>query len=436
LYAKELNLTALEVLIQMKCPADFDYLDPAVQSDPMEFLAVLREQAPVYREPRTGAFIVTRAKDIRYISDHPEIFSNCIDPTVFRACQGLALEEKDPEVADILRTKAWLAPNTLLMNDPPVHGRYRRLALEALSPKAVKTIQPFIEQQIAHFLAPFDCGDEIDFVAEFCERLPLSIIMRFLNAPQEDCALVNSWTHQFFSTIMGQTPRDEYLKTVDVVCDMYNYVARRIEQVRLQRDGSLLDVLMHAHEATGDEALTIEELLSIFQVLLMAGHDTTRQTLGNSVRVLATNKTLYKQLQDNPDHITSFVEEVIRLYSPSVMSPRVAAQDTELAGVAIPKGATLFVSWGSANRDPEVFANPDEFKCPSENAKEHYGFGYGQHFCVGSRLARAQLTSALRMIVNRYSDVSLTVPESELRYTPTINLRALVSLPVRCTLKH
>ena len=419
----------------MKCPADFDYLDPAVQSNPMEFLEVLRREAPVYREPRTGAYIVTRAKDVEYISEHTELFSNYIDPSVFLACQGKALEEKDPEVAAILKKKAWLVPNTLLLTDPPAHGRYRRLALEALSVKAVKGLVPFVESNVARFAQQFDSGEPVDFVVHFCERVPLSTILHFVGAPESDHELINGWAHQFFSTIMGQAPRAEYLKTVDMICDLFHYIARRVEAVKQKPDGTLIDNLLHAHEASNDEPLTLEEILSMFQVLLLAGHDTTRQTLANGMRMMATRPELFRRLQENPDLVPAFVEETIRIYSPSNMSPRIAAVDTELGGVHIPQGSTLFVSWGSANRDSERFPHADEFRCPNEAGKEHYGFGAGQHFCVGSRLARMTLATSFREFLNRYAAIELAIPEDQLQFMPAINLRALVSLPIRCTLK-
>ena len=418
----------------MKCPADFDYLDPEVQRNPMEFLALLREQAPVYKEPRTGAFMVTRAADIRAVAENPELFSNRIDPSVFLVCQGLSLEEKDPEVAAILREKAWLVPHTLLLTDPPVHGRYRRLALEALSPKAVRKLLPFIEAQVAKFIQPFDSGATLDFVAAFCERVPLQIILYFIGAPESDFERINRWAHQFFSTEMGQAPRAEYLKTVDAMCELFNYVARRIEIVRQHPDGSLIDDLMHAHEVTGDEALTLEELLSIFQVFLLAGHDTTRQTLANGMRLLATRPSLFQRLREEPAEIPHFIEEVIRLYSPANMTSRVTTADAVVGGVAIPEGSTLFLCWGSGNRDGAAFTQPDELRCPAEAGKDHLGFGAGPHFCAGSRLARATLEIAFRAFLERYQAISLGVPEASLRYMPAINLRALESLPIRCIL--
>jgi cytochrome P450 len=422
-----------ETLVQS--PADFNFLAPDVQRDPMAYFQVLREQAPVYHEPLTGVYMVTRAKEIRYVAEHPELFSNIIDPTVFRVCQGLSLAEKDPEVAARLREKSWLVPHTLLFTDPPIHARYRRLALEALSPKAVKKLVPFIEQQVQRFITPFDTGETIDFVETFTERVPLATVQRFVGAPDSDREMINRWTHQFFSTQLGQTTREEYFKTVDAISELFNYVADRIEAVKQQRDGTLIDDLLHAHEKTGDEALTLEELLSMFQVLMLAGHDTTRQTLASGMRILATDPAMYRQLKENPDQIGSFSEEVIRMYSPATLTPRIAAVDSELAGVKIPKGSTVFVCWGSANRDPDVFTNPDAFQCPRSNVMEHFGFGAGPHFCVGNRLARTTTGIAFNAFLQRYDSITLAVPESELHYMASANLRALLGLPIRCTLK-
>lgn len=417
----------------MKCPADFDFLDPAVQSNPLEFFSVLREQAPVYLEPRTGAYFITRAEDLRFVAERPEIFSNVVDPTVFHACMGLSLEQRDPEVAALLKAEGWLVPFTILLTDPPVHGRYRRLALEALSPKAVKQIEPFIKTKVDSLLKAFDGGAEIDFLEEFAERLPLSIILHFLGASEEHLDDVNRWTDQFFSTLMGQASREEYLKSVRAICSMQKLVASRMEVVRQQPDDSLLNTLMHAHEVTGDEPLTLEETISIFTVFLFAGHDTTRQTLTNAVRVLATRKDLYAQLRARPELIKPFIEEIVRLYSPANVTPRYVVQDVEVGGVMIPKNSPIFMCWGSGNRDAAAMADPDELKCPREGGSTHMGFGFGIHFCAGVRLARAQLTLTLEALVARYSDVSLTIAEDALEFAPAINLRALTRLPVRCT---
>jgi cytochrome P450 len=235
--------------------------------------------------------------------------------------------------------------------------------------------------------------------------------------------------------MMGQSSREDYLKTVATVCELFNYVALKINSVRRHRDGTLLDELVHVHEKTGDEPLTLEELLSMFQVFLLGGQDTTRQTLASGMQLLATDPSLLRQLQEHPEQVPAFIEEVIRVYSPANVTARLTTVDTELAGVAIPKGSTVFVCWGSANRDADAFAQPDTFQCPNTAVgAEHFAFGAGVHFCVGNRLARTTTAIAFNAIVSRYKSIELAVPESELRYMPSIHLRALVSLPLRCTL--
>jgi cytochrome P450 len=416
----------------MKTPAEFDFFDPALQANPLEFFAALRAQAPVYREPRTGAYFITRAADIREVVAKPEIFSNQIDPSLFRVCQGLSLEQRDPEVAARLKEKAWLVPHTLLLTDPPVHGRFRRLAMEALSPKAVKRLEPFIQSQIERYMTALDSETEVDFLAEFAEKLPLSIILRFLGGAEEDLPKVNRWADQFFSTMMALAPRDEYMKSVDAIAEILQLVAARMEQVRRQPDDSLLHALMHAHEATGDAPLTLEETLSIFQVLLMAGHDTTRQTLTNAVGVLAASPDLFKQLQADRELVKPFIEEVVRMYSPANVTSRYTMQDCEVGGVSIPKDSSVFICWGSANRDEQTFESPDQFLCPRDGGGAHLGFGFGIHFCVGVRLARLQLSMTIDQLLDRYERIELAIPKEQLQYLPAINLRALMQMPIRC----
>lgn len=419
----------------MKAPADFDFLDPQLQSDPLDFFAALRKQAPVYLEPRTGAYFITRAEDIRAAVSQPEVFSNEVDPSVFRVCQGLSLEQRDPEVAQRLKEKGWLVPHTLLLTDPPVHGRYRRLVMEALSAQAIRRIEPLIKAQIDRYLEPFDQGETVDFLAAFAQKLPVSIILNFLGASLDHLDNVNDWADQFFSTMMGQTSREEYLKSVDAIAEVHKFIATRVEEIEQRPDHSLLSTLMHAHEATGDAPLTLEELLSICQVLLMAGHDTTRQTLTNAVCALATRPEVLRRLDANRELIRSFVDEVVRLYSPANVTSRFTIQDTTLGGVHIPKHSTVFICWGSGNRDEQLFPAADELRCPRENLSAHMGFGYGIHFCVGMRLAKAQLGLTIEALLDRYSEITLAVEPDELSYAPAINLRALTSLPIRCRLR-
>lgn len=416
----------------MQTPDSFHYLDPQLQREPMEFLRVLREQAPVYREPVTGAYIVSRAADLRAAASKPDVFSNVIDPTVFRSCQGLVLRELDPEVAGILDKEAWLTPNTLLLNDPPVHGRYRRIVSKALSSVEVAGLEPQIAGHVARFIGAFDGNKEVDFVEEFAHKLPLSIILRFVGAPESDMPLINHWSHMFFSTLMGQSTREQYLQTVHAVAEMYQFVAKRIAAVREKPDDTWLSALVQGHEV-GEQPLTHEELLSIFHVVLFAGHDTTRQSLGSSMRALARDPALYARVRADRALIKPLIDEVLRLNSPANITARRTVTDTELGGVTIPANSMVFMAWGSGNRDAAEWEQPDEFQCPRKGGSSHLSFGYGIHTCVGMRLAKAQISASLNAFFDRYRAIELTVPEQSLEYVPSINLRGLARLPIRCT---
>lgn len=417
----------------MKKPEDFDFADRTVQSNPFEFLATLREQAPVYREPITGAYLITRADDLREVAGKPEIFSNQIDPTVFRVCQGLSLAERDPEVAERLREKAWLVPHTLLFNDPPVHGRYRRLVTQALSPKALTELEPFVQAQVNRYIRGLDTEAAVDFLPVFAEKLPLSIILHFLGGTEEDLPKVNRWADQFFSTLMAPATRDEYLKSIDAVSEMLCFIADRFKRVKENPDSSLLSSLIHAHENTTDAALSMEEILSIFQILLVAGHDSTRQTLTNAVRILATRRDLFERLGSDRELIKPFIDEVVRLNPAASVTTRYTLDDAQIGGVRIPKGSMVYMCWVSGNRDATRHSDPDHFVCPRDAADStHLGFGFGIHYCVGVRLAKMQLTMTLEALLDRYSEIRLAVPEEALEYLPAINLRALMSLPIVC----
>lgn len=405
--------------------------DPEVQKNPQLFFAWLRREAPVYRDPDFGAFFITRDEDIRRVAMDPTTFSSVINPAVFRVVQGL-LEESDPEVAERLKSRGWLVPTTLLLTDPPAHTRYRRLVQEALNPKSVAELTPHIRARVLEILDGLPREGEVEFVSAFAQRLPIYMVGRFIfGAPESDHPRINAWADQFFLTLMPAASREEYLKTVDAIIAMHHYIKARIDVLRERaEDHVLLSRLLRIHEQTGDEPLSEPELMSMMQVFLIAGHDTTRQTLANALQVLASYAEIQQRVRADKTLLPQFINEVLRLYAAAAVTPRIAACDTQLHGVAIPKGSMIFMAWGSANRDEGVHPDPDRFDLDRPDAKSHLSFGWGIHHCVGAHLARAQLSIALGEILGRYRGIELAVPGNELEYVPNMNSRALVRLPL------
>lgn len=412
----------------------FKTTDMQVQQNPMPFLAWLRGIAPVWRDPETGVFFITRDEDIRRVAMDPATFSSIIDPSIFRGVQGKLLETSDPEVAARLKARGWLVPSTLLLIDPPEHTRFRRLMQEALSPKSVDQIVPHIRTRVAELLDQFPAGEqiEIDFVDAFAKRLPIWVIGRFIfGAPESAFEQINDWADQFFKTLMPVAPREEYLKTVDVIIEMHHYIKSRIDHYSAHPDEEvLLSRLLRVHEKNGDAPLHVEELLSMMQVMLVAGHDTTRQTLANCLFELARDSRLLNRLRDDATQMPKFINEILRLYAAANVTPRIAAVDASVAGVDIPKGSMIFMAWGSANRDDKTHPNPDQIDIDRPDARNHLSFGWGIHHCVGAHLARAQIGAALSGILARYGDIRFAVDAETLEYAPSMNTRSLMALPL------
>jgi cytochrome P450 len=405
----------------------------AVQANPIPFMAWLRREAPVFRDPDTGLFFITRDEDIRRVAMDPANFSNEIDPSIFRIVMGEAMERSDPEVAEILRTRGWLLPTTLLMRDPPAHTRFRRLVQEALTPKSVEQMAPALRARIGSLLDALPEAGTIEFVSDFAKRLPIWVIGRFVfGAPESDFERINAWADQFFLTIMPAAPREEYLRTVDVMIEMHHYIKANIDRLREQYDERiLLSRLLRVHEQTGDAPLSDGELISMMQVMLVAGHDTTRQTLANSLYELSRRPGLQARLRAEPELMPRFINEVLRLHAAANVTPRIAARDMEVGGVAIPQGSMIFLAWGSANRDEKLHPDPDRFDIDRPDARNHLSFGWGIHHCVGAHLARAQITLSLEEILKRYERIELADPDAPLAYAPSMNVRALMQLPLR-----
>jgi cytochrome P450 len=351
---------------------------------------------------------------------------------VFRSVQGRILEQRDPEVADRLKSKGWLVPSTLLLTDPPDHTRYRRLAQEALNPRMVQQMLPHILGRAQSLLDAFPREGTVDFVADFSKKLPIWVIGRWVfGAPESDFERINTWAEQFFLTLMPAAPREEYLRTVDAIIAMQHFIKARIDAFRAAPDdGILLSRLLTVHERTGDAALSIEELLSFMQVLLVAGHDTTRQTIGNAAFELARHPELQDRLRRDPTQIPLFINEILRLYAAANVTPRIARCDADIGGVPVPAGSMIFMAWGSANRDDRVHPDPDRLDIDRPDARNHLSFGWGIHHCVGAHLARAQIQVTLEELLKRFSTIRLAVDESALEFAPNMNSRGLVTLPL------
>ncbi|MEU3406540.1 cytochrome P450 [Streptomyces sp. NPDC006670] len=310
---------------------------------------------------------------------------------------------------------------SMLATDPPGHTRLRKLVTGAFTTGAVRELRPFIARVTDELLARWNPGEPFDFVAGVAVPLPVIVICELLGVPQADRSAVRSWSAGLFGD--GEPEAADEASHA-----LAGYMTDLIAARRRAPGGSLLDRLIAARD--GQDRLSEEELVSLAVLLLVAGHETTANALGNALLALLRNPAALARLRQDPDGIPAALDELLRFDSPvSTATFRFTTQPVTLGGTAIPAGVPVLVALGAANRDPARFPAPDRLD-PDRDAAAHLAFGHGIHRCVGAPLALAEAELALRAVLTRFPEVRLAVPAEELRWRRTRLVRGLASLPV------
>ncbi|MGW5102972.1 cytochrome P450 family protein [Streptomyces sp. NPDC004100] len=312
--------------------------------------------------------------------------------------------------------------HTMLATDPPRHTRLRRLVTKAFTTGAVTKLRPFIARVTDELLDRWRAdGLPVDFVAELAVPLPVIVICELLGVPHEDRSEVQRWSGELFAA--GKPD------VIDAAShSMADYMTDLIATKRTNPGDSLLDQLIAARD--GHDRLNEEELVSLAVLLLVAGHETTTNFLGNALLALLQHPAELDRLRKNPDEIPSTLDELLRFDSPvSTATFRFTTEPVTLGGTEIPAGAPVLITLGAANRDPERFPSPDLLDL-SRDAPAHLAFGHGIHRCVGAPLARAEAEIALCAVLTRFPGLRLAVPPDRLEWRHTRLVRGLDSLPV------
>lgn len=406
--------------------SSFNPFEPDHLSAPAEGYALMRQEAPIFRLPLPGpspVFIATRKKDIEAIARDTGTFSSHPVPSVWR------WGEFDPEIADIFKEAGYKVVQTLQATDPPVSLAYRGIVEQALNRKKVIAMEPEISAIIDRLMAALPDGERVNFVDAFSVPLPLEVICLILGMPYEDAAFLKFYSDEFTHLVDPVHPLSRALEATKTIVKGYKYFAQMIERLQRTPEDNLTSAIANA-EIDG-RPLTMEERLSMVHVLIIAGNETTRNALSSAMFVLATRPDIWAVIAANPERIPDFVEEVLRVHAPAATTPRTVMKDTQMHGVDLPRGSSLFVMWASAGQDEATFEAPMAFDMDRKNKRGHITFGMGVHHCVGSFLARAELTAAVRRWTQDLERVELAVPVEEIRYDPVFAFHALSDLPIR-----
>jgi cytochrome P450 PksS len=377
-------------------------------SDPHPTFARLREAAPVSRVKSDltpgGAFLLTRYDDVVALHSDPRFSSDLLK---HGAGQWMRFMPRP------LR----LLTDSMVFKDDPQHKRLRALVNKAFTPNVIQRLAPDVERLSAALLERMARAPVVDLVSEFALPLPLAVISEMLGVPERERTRFHGWVKQFLDAPIGGRLRALLaLPTAYKLMGLFRDLA---ELRRREPDDRLITSLVRANE--GEDRLSEHEILAMIFLLLLAGHETTANLIGNGVLALI----------EKPELIDSAVEELLRFTSPVVSgAPRIALEDVELGGVTIAAGSHVLAMLSSANRDATKFADPDRLDI-RRDPNRHLAFGMGIHFCLGTQLARLEAKLALGALIQRFPDLSLAVPRAELRWKATQSLRGLRALPLR-----
>lgn len=363
---------------------DFDHMDAQWVEDPYAIWDDLRQRCPVAKTERYGGvYLPTRMADIRdaaYDTDH---FSN--RRPVVRA-----------------HTPTVPLPTPPISSDPPHHKPARMLLLPAFTPQAIAPFIPVTQRICSELLDAIGTAPTCDAAVQFAQHVPVRVIAAMLGVPEGDGDLFRHWIHIMLDETVRDTP-DSAERFAQISGEMDAYFRRHVE-ARTSHDGSdLISFLLRARFA-GRE-LTERHFYGTLRLLLIAGIDTTWSSIGAALWHLARTPDDRRRLAREPDLMPTAVEELLRAYAPVVMARQVR-QDTELAGCPMQAGKMLMLNFPAANRDPEVFPEPNRVILDRQDNR-HVTFGLGIHRCAGSNLARMELQVALTEWLKRFPEFTL-----------------------------
>lgn len=395
-------------------PGDLDLFDVDNFSEgfPHEYFAMLRRDDPVHWQPppppaqtntdgpmpvQGGFFAITKHSDVVEVSRRPDVFSSEVGGTNLH----------DPEKDQLASLR-----QIMINMDPPKHAKYRRIVARTFTPRAVQEIEPAIRRHSTRVVDEVARDGSCEFVTQLASELPLILICEFLGFPQKDRHKVFDWSNRmigFDDPDMTEGAEDRTAASLE----LYMYANEIAAQKRAEPDGTLVSKLING-DVEG-VSLTEHEFNSFVLLLAVAGNETTRNATSHGMRLLHDHPEQRETLRsDLETHLPTFVEEILR-FSPSVIHfRRTATEDAEIRGVKVPKGSKVAMFYSSANRDGDVFANPDTFDV-TRDPNPHLAFGVGEHFCLGASLARMQLRCIFREIVSRLPDIHLSAPLRRMR---------------------
>jgi cytochrome P450 len=410
---------------------DIDFLDAELQNCPYEAYRLLRDEAPVWKDPITGFYVITRFQDLRDILLNTRDFNNSA-----RGGHGGAREllhsERAQRMQQLYRDKGWLPAPTLAARDDPNHKQMRAMFNEAFRPKKIEEMDPFVEATAYKLVDAFVGDGRCDWVKQMAIPLPLIVIGRQVGVPEEDIWQIKAWTDAWVQRLGMMQTEEEERWSVEMEIEAQHYFQPIFERLRREPDGTLLSELVNRVIPEWGRPLDDNELhAEMMADTFVGGSETTTNAIAYGVKILIENPEGWARLKSDPDRfLRTFIEEVLRLESPVQGLFRWVSNDFELHGMTIPKGATLNVRYAAANRDEREFDCAAELVLERDKPGRHLAFGSGVHHCLGAPLARREMYWTFRALIDRIDEMWFAPGRNDFRIAPNFALRALQELHI------
>ena len=401
---------------------DYDPRRPEEIADPFPTFARLREADPVHWSEILGGWVLTRYRDVRAVLFDRRLSADRITP--FRDHLPRA---QRAEMRDLLATLGLWA----VFNDPPEHTRRRGLLNKAFTPRAVASLRPTIERVVERLIAGVAERPHFDLIADFAYPLPATVIAGMIGVPAADLDRFKPWSDDIAAFVGSAlaTP-DKRERAVRGVRELADYFRAMVAEHRARPRDDILSALIAAEEEGA--ALSEDEIVASCILLLFAGHETTTNLIGNGMLALLRHPAERAELGARPELMAGAVEEMLRYDGPTQAMTRIALADVEFAGARgerrrVRRGERIFALLNAANRDPEIFAEPDRFHV-ARTDNRHLSFGYGPHFCLGAPLARLEAEIGVAALLDRRPDLALEDDHPE--WSDSFVLRGVKALGV------
>jgi cytochrome P450 len=397
-----------------------DNFDTEYLLDPYAVCRRLREERPVAHvvlPQGLRVYLVTRYADVRAALADPRLGKDSGKLNGLFQVHYTGPRSDDEDITD------GSLDAHMLNSDPPDHERLRRLVNKAFTSRRIEQLRPRIEEITRELLDGIGDRTEIDLLDEFAFPLPITVICELLGMSMQDADDFRRWSNLLISGGVDDEVRG-------AAGSMYQALVELVAAKRAAPGEDMLSALVHARDAD-DDRLSERELVAMAFLLLVAGHETTVNLIGNGVLALVNNPDQQAELRADRSLLPAAIEEFLRYQGPlNHATLRCTLEAVEIGGVPVPEGEFVVVSLASANRDQRRFGDPEELDIHRDTSG-HLAFGHGIHYCLGAPLARLEAEIAFTGLLNRFGSIELGVPADELRWRPGNLIRGLERLPVR-----